>query len=143
MISGIPLNSDNMSLSARFLVFRMPSLVYMAFIYYMSSGPVTSDTLNAVPDKVLHALGYSVLSILVFWAVHQGLDSSNGHGGYSLPILLTVLYGISDEYHQSFVPSRSSDVRDVMADVAGAYLGAGIIMLASHLLSSYREKQSS
>ncbi|EXX88109.1 hypothetical protein BG53_02115 [Paenibacillus darwinianus] len=41
-------------------------------------------------------------------------------------ILLCLLYGISDEYHQSFVPGRSPDVQDLINDT----LGAALAMLA-------------
>jgi len=40
-----------------------------------------------------------------------------------LSILLSSLYGISDEIHQHFVPSRNADVMDVMADILGSILG--------------------
>jgi len=36
--------------------------------------------------------------------------------------VITVLYGVSDEFHQSFVPGRTPDVADVAADAAGAAL---------------------
>jgi VanZ family protein len=38
--------------------------------------------------------------------------------------LLATAYGVSDEYHQSFVPGRDASVRDVGSDFAGAALGA-------------------
>lgn len=41
-----------------------------------------------------------------------------------LAVLIAFLFGISDEVHQYFVPNRSADVMDVVADVVGATLGA-------------------
>ena len=123
---------------ARFVVFKLPALAYMAFIYYTSSGPVTSPTLNAIPDYYLHALGYSFLCVLVFWALHERIDVSNGRGGYSLPILITVLYGISDEFHQSFVPARDSEIKDVVSDSVGAMLGIVFVIILGRAISSFR-----
>ena len=34
-------------------------------------------------------------------------------------VILTVLYAISDEYHQSFIPGRTATVRDIIIDIAG------------------------
>ena len=40
-----------------------------------------------------------------------------------LTLLLTTLYGVTDEVHQMFVPGRSTDAYDVAADAAGAVVG--------------------
>jgi VanZ family protein len=122
----------------RFLIFKLPALAYMAFIFFMSSGPVTSETLNSVPDYVLHALGYSALYLLLFWAVHEGFRVRDGRGGYWLPAFLTVLYGISDEFHQSFIPARQSTVSDVMADAAGALIGMPLVAALAVVTSRIR-----
>ncbi|MCA9424620.1 MAG: VanZ family protein, partial [Candidatus Omnitrophica bacterium] len=39
-----------------------------------------------------------------------------------IAIALSALYGISDEFHQSFVPERTSDIFDWFADLVGASL---------------------
>jgi VanZ family protein len=127
----------------RFFVFRFPALVYMVLVFYLSSGPVTSPTLNSIPDYYLHSAGYLLLSILVFWAVHQGFDPAKGDAeGYSLPLLITVLYGISDEMHQGFVPSRNSEVKDVVSDAAGALLGAALVFVFRSLISYFRRTRT-
>jgi len=40
-----------------------------------------------------------------------------------LSALSATLYGISDEIHQHFVPSRTADIADMIADVAGSIMG--------------------
>jgi VanZ family protein len=123
---------------SRFLVFKFPALVYMALIFYMSSGPVTSPTLNVIPDYYLHSSGYSLLSILLFWAWSEGLAPRKETGSYLFPVLITVLYGISDEFHQSFVSGRDSELKDVLSDAIGAVLGIAVILLLQRLISSFR-----
>ena len=49
-----------------------------------------------------------------------------------LLIVFCIVYGISDEIHQIFVPSRSSDIFDVIADSIGSIFGA---FIAHFLLS--------
>ena len=43
-----------------------------------------------------------------------------------MTVLAVLAYGVSDELHQAFVPRRSPDVMDVLADLAGGALGAGL-----------------
>ena len=42
-------------------------------------------------------------------------------------IMISTLYGISDEYHQMFVPGRTFDVLDMVADAIGSVAGATAI----------------
>ncbi len=114
----------------RFLIYRVPALAYIALIFYLSSGPVSHRVTGELPDWVLHGGAYLFLYLLVFWAIHEGARPVPGRGGYALPLLLTVLYGISDEWHQSFVPARDASLLDVIADAAGALLGAGLLRLS-------------
>ena len=51
---------------------------------------------------------------------------------------LTVLYGLSDEIHQRFVPGRVADVRDLMADTIGALVGVVLVWAWSMVLSLRR-----
>jgi len=43
-----------------------------------------------------------------------------------LSVLLSSLYGIGDEIHQYFVPYRSADLMDVLADILGSFIGVYI-----------------
>jgi VanZ family protein len=123
---------------ARFLVFKLPALTYMGLIFYMSSGPLNSPTLNSIPDYYLHSAAFSLLSVLVLWAWNEGLSPRKLPGSYIFPVLITVLYGISDEFHQSFVPGRYSEVKDVASDAAGALLGIAIAIALRRVISSFR-----
>ena len=42
-------------------------------------------------------------------------------------IAIASLYGLSDEYHQLFVPGRTFDVLDIVADVVGSVVGASAV----------------
>jgi VanZ family protein len=43
----------------------------------------------------------------------------------ALAAAITIVYGVTDEFHQSFVPGRSADAYDLAADAAGALAGTG------------------
>jgi VanZ family protein len=52
--------------------------------------------------------------------------------------LLVGLYGITDEFHQSFIPGRTADALDVAADVAGGLLGTWLMYALVRLAARRR-----
>ena len=117
----------------RFLLWA-PPLLYMAFIFHSSS---QSDPLPALThivwDKLLHFAGYSLLALLFCRALRgEGFTIATTP---LIAVLLTSLYGASDEWHQSFTPLRSSDVQDWLADTTGGVVGA-VTFAAAWLMSA-------
>jgi len=125
-----------------FLIYKLPAVAYMALIFFTSSGPVDPRLTGGLPDFVLHAAAYLVMYLLVFRAVHAGFKRRPESGGHLLPLLITVLYGLSDELHQSFVPSRDASVRDLLADTAGALIGAAAVSIIFRSCDSDRGETS-
>jgi VanZ family protein len=121
-----------MTKSLRFLSYWLPVFTLAAIIFYQSSF-ATPTVLPRWPylDKLLHAGVYGLLSALIC----RALNSLPRWRGHLLRLmvagtLLAALYGLSDEWHQSFVPHRSSDAGDLLADLLGAGLGAFIYLRA-------------
>lgn len=95
----------------------------MAAIYVLSSA---SNPLPAVAvlvwDKLAHAAEYAGLALLLGRALcGEGLAWP---ASATVAVVLSSAYGISDEWHQVFVPLRQADVHDWMADTLGASCGA-------------------
>ena len=100
--------------------------LYLAAIFVLSAQPSA-----AIPgsfhglDKWLHGMAYGLLAAvwcraLAAWPL-QGRPTS---AIAAVAVLLAALYGISDEVHQAFVPMRTADLWDWIADGIGAGLGA-------------------
>ncbi len=98
-----------------------PALVMMTLIFFFSSLPS-----NDVPDfgkfefsvkKGGHALGYLLLGRAILYGYGPGKKSP------WLTLGMCILYAISDEIHQSFVPGRSPRVTDVGIDTLGTLIG--------------------
>ena len=95
-------------------------LLWGGLIFYLSSRPPESVPLPSLfwgEDKILHALEYALLSFLLARALGFG-----GRRAAMVAIVLASLYGLSDEFHQSFVSGRDPSGWDWLADVAGAAL---------------------
>ena len=76
---------------------------------------------NHILRKSAHFFAYLVLGILMI----NGLSSSDIYGfkGIGLAILICILYAISDEVHQLFIPGRGGQVSDVILDSVGTIVG--------------------
>ena len=87
------------------------------------------EKLNLIVRKNAHAFEYCVLGILVSIALFQfGL---RGRGAIVYIMFICLFYAVLDEFHQIYVPGRTSNVRDVLIDFAGALIGMGFFYLVN------------
>ncbi|WP_347275740.1 VanZ family protein [Candidatus Kuenenia sp.] len=92
---------------------------YACGIYVASSTDTSSVSLPNHIDKLIHFVEYGILCLFVCWVV-SSFQIKSVKMFYLLTIGITSLYGMFDEFHQSFTPNRSADVLDWLADTAGA-----------------------
>ncbi len=85
---------------------------------------VPSDLLTFLVRKAAHISAYFVLGILIY----NLLKEYRLHIKHLIiaSIALAMLYACTDEIHQTFVPGRSGEVRDVLIDTAGAAVGIAV-----------------
>jgi len=100
----------------------LPVGLWMALLFYLSSKS-SLGLASRVPDWISHGGVYLALGCLLCRAIAGGLLPLQLPGAV-LAVALATLYGVSDEYHQSFVPGRDSSWGDVAKDLAGATIGA-------------------
>lgn len=107
-----------------FLLYWLPPIVYCLVLFIQSSlpGPEHMPDVRFF-DKFLHFCAYALLGILIYRACKTLPLNRN----YNLLIFLSIasasLYGISDEIHQYFVPSRHADFVDAVANTLGSICG--------------------
>ena len=114
-----------------------PALLVMAIIFLASSLPSDQipnlGAMNFTVKKLGHVLGYALLGL----AFRRGFEQQGISTGWAclFAIVCAVLYGGTDEFHQSFVPGRGSTLFDVGVDSVGAALGLTLQTLARTLRS--------
>jgi VanZ family protein len=108
-------------------VFDFSGLVlYCALIYWLSDQEtLPTPQLFENQDKLIHFGAYFVMGLLAWRGFRHLIKSPIQLALFS--IVFCSLYGISDEWHQSFVVGRVSDVIDWLADTSGAT--AGVFLL--------------
>lgn len=97
-------------------------LLYVGAIYLASSIPGDELPAVGVSDKVLHAVEFAGLSILVCRALRTQLPSRPLWFVAVMSVLMSTGYGALDEAHQLMVAHRVADVTDLLADGVGASL---------------------
>jgi VanZ family protein len=111
-------------LGNKFFAYWFPIFVFCLLIFIQSSRPSPDITLHwPFVDKVLHFSAYALLSTLFLRAFNTTRIKNNLKLIFILSVLLSSLYGISDEIHQSFVPYRNADIMDALADILGSIAG--------------------
>ena len=98
-----------------------PAILWFAFIFVLSSQSSLPSP-DHVSDKQAHAFTYGVLAVLCLMGLTGWRWRRVAGASLLAAFVIAVVYGVSDEFHQSFVPGRSPDVADVVADAAGAAL---------------------
>jgi len=112
--------------SYSFWIYQGPAIGCALLIFILSSIP--SDNLPdfniSMGDKLQHIIAYSVMGFLLARAVFYQTRFPGWRNNY-IPVVLIIgiLFGISDEFHQNFVPGRFMDVMDLVADSIGICLG--------------------
>jgi VanZ family protein len=104
-----------------------PAVLLMAAIFWLSAQSALPVLPGGMSDVFAHAVTYAGLGSLMLRALSNARWSGVTPRLVAVAIALTVLYGVSDEYHQSFVDGRFAEVRDVIADALGACSGAGAV----------------
>lgn len=120
----------------------LPALAVMAVIFVLSSQSglrVSDDADVDRPFRVAgHLLAFGTLAACLLLALSWGRRPRLRDAAIAFGI--TVLFAISDEWHQSFVPDRTGRLDDVVTDTIGALIGLAVAWTALTLAAARRER---
>lgn len=148
-----------MTFNRNFIKYLLPVIFWMCFIFWMSTGTFSSQNTFPLVETVLrflvrnlssqevdlihgwirksaHVAEYFILGLLLFRAFRGGSMGSWNWRWTFFAVMVVVLWAASDEFHQSFVPTRTASVVDVVIDTAGGVL-AQLVIIFWH---RYRKK---
>ena len=110
-----------------FVRYWVPVILYAGLITFLSSlsspGVKIPTIFDGYDDKVVHAVEYGIFGILWYRAYRLAAGRTIAAYAGFLAIASAFLFGMTDEFHQYFVPLREADEWDVVADTIGAALG--------------------
>ena len=128
--------------AARFLSRYLPRVAWLVFISFASAdsfnagntsriigplvlwlfpntSPETLAVIHIVTRKAAHFTEYAILAFLAARAFRSSPRRALANRWFIISLALVVAYALLDEYHQSFVPSRTSSIYDSFVDMAG------------------------
>jgi len=105
----------------KFLKYSLPAVIYALLIFYLSSIP-GGDLAQLFPyqDIVFHIIEYGIFAILISRAIKGYWPGMLIFKRILWTVAVVLVYAISDEFHQSFVPNRYPAVTDIAYDGIGA-----------------------
>jgi VanZ family protein len=89
--------------------------------------------------KSAHFIAYLILGFLVSHAMKNEASTATAWKRRGASLLFCVVYAISDEFHQIFVPGRGPLVKDVFIDGSGAALGIILSVVAKQLWRRWKK----
>lgn len=95
----------------------LPMILLMMVIFWLSSRQTNQlpdmGWLDFVFKKGAHMVGYAMLGIFCYWGTRH----------WASALIITILYAVTDEVHQAYVPTRNGQISDVLIDSTGAFIG--------------------
>ena len=106
----------------------LPPVAVMPLLFVLSHQPADTLPLPAVVnlDKLLHLMAYTTLGLCFLLALPPGWRTRRPRAAAVAIVLFCLAYGLSDEFHQRFVPGRFSGVDDLVFDTLGGLLAVAI-----------------
>jgi VanZ family protein len=146
----------------KFIKYWLPVIFLMCFIFWMSTETFSSQNtfswtkivlrflvpnissqeiglINAFIRKAGHVIEYFILGLLLFRAFRGDFTVSWKWRWSFFAVIVVILWAATDEFHQSFVPTRTASAMDVGIDTAGGMLA----QLVSAMWPRYRKKRIS
>ena len=99
---------------------------------FPNTSPETLAAIHFVVRKIAHFTEYAILAYLAARAFRTSPRPALANRWFLIALTIVVVYALIDEYHQSYVPSRTASIFDSLIDMSG-----GLIML---LILHYRHK---
>jgi VanZ family protein len=103
------------------LLYGLPVMVYAGLIFLLSSLPQFIEEVSPFIgyDKLLHFMEYYFFGNLICrWLLNKKNYLIRRYA-FFITLVIGTCYGVSDEWHQSFIPERVASIWDVLSDAVG------------------------
>jgi VanZ family protein len=120
--------------------YRYLALFYALLIFAVSAIPsLSAPPLGLVfEDKIIHFFEFGLFALLLFLAFYNSGKQFLKSHVFLLSAAIGIIYAVSDELHQKFVPGRSCEFLDFVAD----FLGIALVLILIWAYLKRRERRT-
>lgn len=111
----------------RIVVFRLGRRTAVDIAALVAAGLVYAyliKTYAKAPSDWMHFIEYPPLAVIAYYALKF---SVKGWAAFVYSMLLTMAVGVGDEYAQSYVPGRASDIHDLIVNAASSAVALAVV----------------
>jgi len=118
-----------------FIRSTLPAILWPILIFGASSIPAEEFPHAQIfyYDKLLHAGVFGVFCFLFYRALILKEPPVKEGKAMVYSVLATIIYGATDEFHQFFVPGRTPEILDLVADAVGAMICVAIVLVVNRI----------
>lgn len=103
-------------------------LLTAAEIFYFSSLSFGSSGKGGISfSAVYHFVIFFLFNFFLLMAIKGKKELKAKH--LAITLLISVIYAVSDEIHQTFIPGRNAGITDILTDTAGIFASSHILLL--------------
>lgn len=118
---------------------QLPLIIYWIILFILTSLPSTLAIATDMNDKLNHFGAYGLLSILLYLNLHfQEKIKILSRFPAAFTVLIASIYGLLDEIHQMFVPGRSAEFLDWLADFLGSVTA---VLIMGYILRKFKQNE--
>lgn len=107
------------------LKYKIPAILYSGLIFFLSS--IQQNSIPPVSlfgfDKIVHLIEYLIYGLTLMLAYSKSKSKKIVNNAFGISLITGILYAVSDEIHQFFVPGWDMSIFDLSADVLGIFFG--------------------
>jgi VanZ family protein len=127
----------------RILKFHLPPVLWAALIFFGSSIHIqTPDLAGDWSDKLCHLIEYAVFGFLLTRSFAVSDKALLRRHCFFWAGIAGSFYGFTDEIHQSFLEYRSFEILDLLADISGSFLGAGLNLVCKRIYKDRKAREN-
>ena len=118
---------------------QLPLIIYWIILFILTSLPSTLAIATDINDKINHFGAYGLLSVLLYLNLHfQEKIKILSRFPAVFTVLIASVYGFLDEIHQMFVPGRSAEFLDWLADFLGSVTA---VLIMGYILRKFKQNE--
>ncbi|MDZ7586607.1 MAG: VanZ family protein [Patescibacteria group bacterium] len=103
----------------------LPVIIWAGIIFLFSNQTINKPAPFSWPDFVVKKTAHVTEYAIFYWLLFRAISQKNklvGKKSFIFSLIIVILFALSDEWHQTFIPGREGTLRDVGFDTIGGLL---------------------